>query len=196
MLLRFWHWPVLALGPGRRLGLWMQGCSIHCAGCIAPENQPFDEMFSTDIDELMRGFAPILGEADGVTISGGEPTDQPESLTELLRRFNDAGVRDILLYSGRTADDIRLRCPGISENIAALVDGPFIDGMMSDSPWKGSDNQTLTLFREEFGERYAEWSCREKRNFQLVRKDSGRYLIGIPHQADLPEWSARFKTGE
>ena len=29
------HFPVTALGPGRRLGVWVQGCSIGCAGCLA-----------------------------------------------------------------------------------------------------------------------------------------------------------------
>ncbi|WP_461325238.1 4Fe-4S cluster-binding domain-containing protein [Bradyrhizobium diazoefficiens] len=29
------HFPVTTLGPGRRLGIWFQGCSIRCPGCIS-----------------------------------------------------------------------------------------------------------------------------------------------------------------
>ena len=29
------HFPVTTLGPGRRIGIWFQGCSIRCPGCIS-----------------------------------------------------------------------------------------------------------------------------------------------------------------
>ena len=29
------HFPVTALGPGRRVGIWLQGCSIRCPGCMS-----------------------------------------------------------------------------------------------------------------------------------------------------------------
>ncbi len=31
------HFPVTTLGPGRRLGIWFQGCSIRCPGCISAD---------------------------------------------------------------------------------------------------------------------------------------------------------------
>ncbi|MBP5240157.1 MAG: 4Fe-4S cluster-binding domain-containing protein, partial [Oscillospiraceae bacterium] len=62
LLLRFWHFPVVTLGPGRRLGLWLQGCSIHCPGCVAPENQPFDRRFAVPLETLMAELAPVLAE--------------------------------------------------------------------------------------------------------------------------------------
>jgi len=30
------HFPISTLGPGLRLGVWMQGCSIRCKGCDPP----------------------------------------------------------------------------------------------------------------------------------------------------------------
>lgn len=98
ILVRFWHFPVVTLGPGRRLGIWLQGCSIHCEGCIAPENQPFDEVFMMTVDELMNETADALNEADGVTISGGEPLDQKDALQCLLSEINRRGNDDIELY--------------------------------------------------------------------------------------------------
>ena len=184
LLLRFWHFPVVTLGPGRRLGLWLQGCSIHCPGCIAPENQPFDRSFSISLDALMEELAPALAERPGVTISGGEPLDQQDALLDLLGRFNALGIRDILLYSGYPKEKILAACPELPERVAALIDGPYVEGAVTPAPWKGSENQTLTLFREEYCERYEVWSADRERRMQLVRKGAERYLIGIPRQED------------
>ncbi|MEM7016481.1 MAG: 4Fe-4S cluster-binding domain-containing protein, partial [Pseudomonadota bacterium] len=30
-------YPVTALGPGRRVVLWVAGCSLRCKDCITPE---------------------------------------------------------------------------------------------------------------------------------------------------------------
>ena len=184
LLLRFWHFPVVTLGPGRRLGLWLQGCSIHCPGCIAPENQPFDRSFAVSVDTLMEELAPALAERPGVTISGGEPLDQKEALLDLLGRFNALGIRDILLYSGYLKEKILAACPELPERIAALIDGPYVEGAATSAPWKGSENQKLTIFREEYRERYEVWSEDRERRMQLVRKGTERYLIGIPRQED------------
>ena len=187
ILLRFWHWPVLTLGPGRRLGLWLQGCSIRCEGCIAPENQPFDPAFSVSTGVLVGELAAILDAPEGppgVTISGGEPLDQREALLDLLERLNVRGARDILIYSGYVKEKVLAACPRLPELVAALVDGPFIRGAATASPWKGSENQTLTVFREEFRESYERWSAGSERRMQLVRKGIARYLIGIPEQGD------------
>ena len=184
LLLRFWHFPVVTLGPGRRLGLWLQGCSIHCPGCIAPENQLFDRSFTVSVDTLMEELTPALAERPGVMISGGEPLDQKEALLDLLGRFNALGIRDILLYSGYPKEKIRVLCPELPERIAALIDGPYVEGLATPAPWKGSENQTLTLFREEYRDIYEVWSEDRERRMQLVRKGTERYLIGIPRQED------------
>ena len=188
LLLRFWHFPVLTLGPGRRLGLWLQGCSIHCRGCIAPENQPFDARLAIPLDVLMREWRSVLKEAPPVTISGGEPLDQAEGLTALLRRLNAEGIEDILIYSGYTREKVLSVCPELPKLAAALVDGPFVEGAVTPAAWKGSDNQTLTVFREKYRERYERWSAGDARKMQLVTKGGERYLIGIPRQEDGEKW--------
>ena len=185
ILVRFWHFPIMTLGPGKRLGIWLQGCSIHCKGCIAPENQPFDENFSVEIDSLIDEMKPALKEASGITISGGEPLDQKESLLYLLERLNNLGTRDILLYSGYTKNEIISKCPQIMNLIAALIDGAFIMGALTNSIWKGSENQTLNFFRSEFYTKYENWinaSEETGRKLQLVKKGIDYYLIGIPEQ--------------
>lgn len=182
ILVRFWHFPVVTLGPGRRLGIWLQGCSIHCKGCIAPENQPFDENFSVPLEILIDEITPVMNGASGITISGGEPFDQADILIDLLTEINQRGIDDILLYSGYDKEKILSQYPHVSGLIAALIDGQFIEGAATDAVWKGSDNQTLTIFNEKYREKYENWSALKKRNFQLIKNETGYYLIGIPNQ--------------
>ena len=33
-------YPIKALGPGTRIGIWVQGCPRECPGCANPELQP------------------------------------------------------------------------------------------------------------------------------------------------------------
>ena len=189
ILVRFWHFPVVTLGSGRRLGIWLQGCSIHCNGCIAPENQPFDEAFSVPLDAFIDEITPALNEASGITISGGEPLDQADALIDLLTEINQRGVDDILLYSGYKKEKILSEYPQISGLISALIDGQFIEGAVTDAVWKGSENQTLTIFNEKYKETYEAWSALKKRDFQLIKNTTGYYLIGIPNQNE--NWKER-----
>ncbi len=185
ILVRFWHFPVVTLGPGRRLGIWLQGCSIHCEGCIAPENQPFDDSFMITVDELMSQTADALNETDGVTISGGEPLDQKDALQSLLNEINCRGKNDILIYSGYTKNRVLEILPELPNLTAALISEPFVKGDITSAIWKGSENQILAVFSEQHREKYEIWSKSTERRLQLVRKDTGNYLLGIPQQEDL-----------
>ena len=183
------HYPVRALGPGTRVGLWCQGCSIHCADCISPEGQPFLPERGVPVSELAKR---IVGYgAEGLTVSGGEPFDQPEALMELLRILNAQGLSDILIYSGYQADDLLKRYPDLADLAAVLIDGPFEPGNVTTSTWKGSDNQRLHLWRMELGPRYRDWMRSSARKLQLAKDiDGRRFLIGIPKQEDTERLKA------
>src|SRR4051812_888539 len=99
------HFPITSLGYGRRIGLWTQGCSIGCKGCMSLDtwaSRPAD----TPIDEIIASLGPWLREADGLTLSGGEPFDQPEAIVALLRAVRPHVTGDILLFSGYRFDDL------------------------------------------------------------------------------------------
>lgn len=88
---------------------------------------------------------PWLSQADGVTISGGEPFDQPEALWVLLNEIRKVSTASVLVYSGYKRDQLSAwldRHPGL------------IDGLMADPldvtasqtlAFRGSDNQRLYL---------------------------------------------------
>ncbi|MDR3075748.1 MAG: radical SAM protein [Synergistaceae bacterium] len=181
------HHPIYALGPGKRFGLWLQGCSIHCDGCISRETWDFGGGEARDISELAREIAETAGneKLDGLTVSGGEPFDQAEPLMKFLREIASFGIRDVLVYSGYRIEYLLPRFAEIRDLTAAVVDGPFELGGETESCWRGSANQTLSVFRPEFETRYAEWERVKKGRLQILKNEYGVFVAGIPRQGDV-----------
>ena len=138
--------PVTTDGPGTRTSIYFQGCSIGCVGCQSQHLWPAAGGTAWDVgdvaNEALRYGTPI-------TILGGEPFDQPESLAKLLEALRIvAPERHIMVYSGYTYEQLRERMltdPWVALAIVMidlLVDGPFI--YQADNPyvqWRGSRNQ-------------------------------------------------------
>ena len=79
-------YPVRVLGPGERIGIWFAGCKHKCKGCCNPELWEFNKKYYTSIDVVMHLINRISKEysVNGVTISGGDPFEQPDALRILL----------------------------------------------------------------------------------------------------------------
>src|SRR5690348_16130882 len=93
------HFPVTTLGPGRRIGIWLQGCSIHCPGCISKDTWDPDQGW-TSVHSVIAAVQHWMPDAQGITISGGEPLDQPVALRVLLQNLRRISDVDVLVYSG------------------------------------------------------------------------------------------------
>lgn len=170
------YYPVTALGPGRRVGIWTMGCPRRCPGCISPElwrTDPAREMTPGEILaavermlEVSGGRQPVRDEGgqpkasggrqpDGFTISGGEPFLRPEALAEFLEGLLLISD-DILVYTGYTYRELRaMKNPCVDRAIAccaALVDGPYLEEENDGVGLRGSANQQCHVFRHQ--ERY------------------------------------------
>ena len=135
-------------GPGVRVVLWVSGCKIHCKGCQNPESWDFcaGKLFDESAkQELFKAIDKTY--IRGVTISGGNPLDQPceifRLVTEIKNKFPD---KDIWLYSGYTYDEIRSsreKFKGLM-GVDVLVDGPYIEEQRDITlKFRGSKNQRL-----------------------------------------------------
>lgn len=136
-------------GPGERTVLFVQGCALACPGCQNRALWNPADGHITDTEPLAVTLAMLAGRHGNVTISGGEPFAQPKALAYLVRSLKQAGVKNILVYSGYTWE--RLLHPvnpaalwvyEALSHIDTLVDGPFIAAQ--DDPlitWRGSRNQ-------------------------------------------------------
>ena len=191
ILVHLLHYPIRTLGPGTRVGLWLQGCHRHCNGCIAPKTWDFREDRAVPLSQLIPSICTFWenGEKkpDGLTISGGEPIDQYEPLCRLLSELRARGLCDVLLYTGYRLDEIQHHYPKILPLLTAIVDSPFEQDNPSSAVWRGSHNQNLFVLDPSYEERYQKWRGKDKRTLQLIQGEDREYhLIGIPHQEDVP----------
>lgn len=180
------HFPVTTLGPGTRAGIWVQGCSIHCPGCLSRDTwAPAATLTATgEVAEWVEGHA---GDGlTGITVSGGEPLDQPAPLRALLAdlRSRTALARlDILLYTGYAYGAVARRHPAVLELVNAVASGPYAGSRPSTHPWLGSGNQVLTLHTELARERFVPSSG--PRQLQVSADGGTMWITGIPGPGDL-----------
>jgi anaerobic ribonucleoside-triphosphate reductase activating protein len=181
------HFPVTALGPGIRLGIWFQGCSIRCPGCISADTWA-KKMPGLEIAELIEQIQPWLSECDGFTISGGEPFEQEEALTELLLAIRSRSAKSILVYSGQALEQL-LEQKSVKEGlIDCLVSDPFRIDSPQTLPLRGSDNQRMSfltsLGKKIFGST-SDLSTTQKRLDVMFDNDGVVWLAGIPMRGDM-----------
>lgn len=142
------HWlPSVrdSLGPGRRAVVWVQGCSLACPGCMVPEtwHRPRGrEVYPLELADRILAQEGL----DGITISGGEPTEQPEAVRQLLARVCAAGL-NTWVYTGRTLEDLLAEASAPLDAMLAqvdvLVDGPYDSGLAGALRLRGSANQRI-----------------------------------------------------
>ena len=152
------HYPVTTLGPGRRVGIWFQGCSLHCPGCISRDTWAHGQG-ETTVADVMKVVSPWLAEADGVTVSGGEPFEQIEALECLLTamRAETGEGKDVLIYSGRPWEKIAPYVTAWPGLVDAVISDPFIRSASQTLVWRGSDNQRLHPLTALGRVRYEPW---------------------------------------
>lgn len=184
------HFPVTTLGPGDRLGIWFQGCSIRCPGCISMDtwNHKTERI---PVSELLAAVSEYARAADGVTISGGEPFEQSEALGELL--FGLKALRrpgsDVLVYSGVPFASLAPRLATWDGLVDAVISEPFEVETPQTRPLMGSDNQILYTLTPLGQERFADYmrprDCRDDRLDVMVDEDGTAWMAGIPRRGDL-----------
>lgn len=140
----------LVEGPGRRSSVLFQFCPLSCKGCWVPHLHSPDGGELISVKTLAEKLLDPSFERDGVSILGGEPFAQPESLLALVKELRQAGCEHILCYSGYTLETLVQEAkhrPAIGEVLAdidMLIDGPYVEALAeSAGAWTGSGNQRV-----------------------------------------------------
>jgi anaerobic ribonucleoside-triphosphate reductase activating protein len=85
-------------------------------------------------------------EVEGITVSGGEPFDQPEAVAALLYLIKQHG-RNTWVYTGYTIEALIARNEPAVDNLLSccdvLVDGPFQEENGNILRFRGSANQRI-----------------------------------------------------
>lgn len=90
-------------GPGNRLLVFLQGCSIHCEGCINKHLWDFDGGKPTSTKEIVDIIT--ANNLEGITLHGGEPLDQAAGLLEIVKELKKLG-KTIILFTGYTKKEL------------------------------------------------------------------------------------------
>lgn len=151
-------YPVKNLGPGERLGIWVSGCNRSCRGCANPELRTRKPEHKINLDNFKKLVFMLPIQPDAVTITGGEPFEQAKELASLCEWFSDNVSKDILVYTGYTLQQLKDKndkdVDQFLSQIAALIDGEYIEELNRGNRIKGSENQTLYVFRPEYRDDY------------------------------------------
>lgn len=135
-------------GPGLRFTVFVQGCHHRCPGCQNPQTHDPAGGRDCTVEELIFQLHsnPLT---DGLSLSGGEPFDQPEECLALARAAHAAGL-NVWCWTGGLYEDLRDHGTAPQQALLAeidvLVDGPFLIAQRTLSlPWRGSKNQRVVL---------------------------------------------------
>jgi anaerobic ribonucleoside-triphosphate reductase activating protein len=182
------HFPVTTLGPGKRLGLWVQGCSRHCPACLDPSSWPFTSK-GVKTKNIFNTIRPILSICDGLTISGGEPFEQPQALIEFTSLFKSENQNDILIFTGFLFNELSFWLKHTNHNIDALICGPYEKESSQTLALRGSDNQTLNFLTPLGQQKFSNYERKllpDEKSLDLMFEDNGDvWLAGIPRSGDL-----------
>ncbi|MFH0240943.1 4Fe-4S single cluster domain-containing protein [Streptomyces sp. HK10] len=197
------HFPLETLGPGRRLGIWFQGCSLACAGCMSRHTWDAGGGRAERIPDLLELWEAALGGgAGGLTVSGGEPLEQAGALAELLsgasrlrdlacRRRNGSGdMPDLLVYTGYEPAELTSGRRRALRHADALITGRYRAGQPTRLVWRGSANQRLRPLTPLGKARYAPHLTRESTGARLqavvnAGEGCGVRLYGVPLRGEL-----------
>ena len=177
------YYPVKVLGPGDRVGIWLNGCRKRCESCVSPEMQQYDPSKEIPVDSIIKMITGIQDHIDGFTISGGEPFYNPNALCALVQALVEISD-DILIFSGYTHDElIAMKDPNVDRilaNCAVLIDGEFVKTKSVNVGLRGSSNQQCWIFK--YPEKY-DGIIQRPRELQTVVYGNSVLTIGIPWES-------------
>lgn len=117
-------------GPGNRFVVFLQGCNFDCIACHNPQtipgHQPLDghDPHHMSVDDLLVAIRRAVPFIRGITVSGGEATQQPEFLRSLFAAVkHDVGLSALTCFvDSNGAADL-----SVWDDLAPVMDGAMID---------------------------------------------------------------------
>src|SRR5687767_2359012 len=137
-----------ANGPGTRFVVWLQGCTLGCAGCFNPSTHAAGGTPMT-IAELAAQMT--ASGAEGLSLSGGEPLQQAHATIAILDAARAAGM-STLAFSGYTREEIEALDggPAVLARLDVLIDGRYVAAERLATGLRGSANQRIHLLTDRY----------------------------------------------
>jgi anaerobic ribonucleoside-triphosphate reductase activating protein len=164
-------------GPGERFVIWVQGCPLGCAGCWNPDTWSFTEKPSHTVDQLMD-MVLSTAKIEGITLSGGEPMSQAESLLPFVARIREAGLTTVL-FTGYEFHELKSSAmQSLWAQSEMVISGRYDRSLrQSGLAMRGSSNQTIVIN----GPRYADLPLNDSEAMEvLISPDGSMSITGFP----------------
>lgn len=179
-----------ALGPGIRAAIWVQGCPLNCPGCISPSWIPFEPAIQLTPQQVVDRL--LLDEISGLTFSGGEPMEQADRLTEVVRLARRKRDLDVICFTGYHFEALvekseNTGIPKFLRYIDVLIDGPYISKKNTSVGLRGSENQRFIHLTDRL--KYYSFAT-QNRKVELKLDRESITLVGIP----TPKINIAFKN--
>jgi anaerobic ribonucleoside-triphosphate reductase activating protein len=152
-----------------------------------------------DCGSLASRFLSVT-DAEGITISGGEPFAQAKNVAALLRLIKRRRDYGIIIYTGFLYEDLANRSgdDGVREllNLAdLLIDGPYMEVLDDGKPFRGSSNQRLIQLTDRYAAFADDYYQREGRRIEINIAAGRSMLVGVPSKAGLSAWKEIQNSG-
>lgn len=141
-----------ANGPGSRFVVWMQGCTLGCPGCFNPTTHDGAGGRAAPIADLAAQMAAARAAGvEGLSLSGGEPLQQPAAAVALLDAARSLGL-STLAFSGYSIEEIRALPlgPEVLARLDVLIDGRYVSTERLATGLRGSANQRIQLLTDRY----------------------------------------------
>lgn len=187
-------YPVYNLGPGKRLSIWVQGCSIRCKNCLNKSLWDLNAGKLLNISSLVELILKLTKGYDGITLSGGEPFDQYYSLIEFLRKIKKYSKLNVLVYTGYYLYELLNKYPDLSfiRYIDYIIDGRYIETQNIGENIKGSKNQTIYNFNNGYIRKLNKLENSNK--ITISSSNNNIFFTGIPSKGELNYIERFFKN--
>lgn len=175
-------------GPGRRAALWVQGCPIQCPGCANSATWSFAVGERVTVEDLFNQIRKQQN-IEGVTLIGGEPFSQAQSLAALGRLCREHGL-SVVTFTGyehsRLVAAHREDWNALLAVTDLLLAGPFLENQKDFSrPWVGSRNQKFVFLTDRYRHLQTD-SCPAKNGLEIqIASDGGVRLNGLVPVEDI-----------
>lgn len=169
-----------SLGPGLRYVVWTQGCPFNCPGCVTPESRDVDGGSIAEVESIVDDIAANT-HINGLTISGGEPFLQAESLAALLdgvaRRRPDL---DVIVFTGFKLENLNSAdARKALSHIDLLIDSPYVDSLNDGKGLRGSSNQRFHYLTDRL-KAFSDELENGKRRVEITFRNDETDILGIP----------------
>jgi len=179
------------LGPGNRAVIWVHGCPRNCPGCIA-ESFRKGEGRECSPEEMAEWI--LSQNAEGLTLSGGEPFLQAGPLAETLRLVREKRDLGVIVYTGYTLEELQAASeedPGVRDLLGftdLLIDGPYVREKDVNQPYVGSSNQRLLLLTGRYAGEMDYYTSAEGRKVEIRLSEERTLLVGVPGREQREIW--------